>query len=86
MFEMEVKGAQKAPVVKKVEEEVVQYLIKGDDMSIPFSSKDGYNDDSAISRAQTMVGSPGMILYKKVGKEPVTILYQPNKPKVFKKK
>lgn len=81
--QMEVQGAQKAPVTK-VEES--QYLIKGDDMSIPFSSKDGYDDKGAIARAQTMTGSSGLVLYKKVGKEPVTILYQPNKPKVFRKK
>ena len=84
MFQMEVEGAQKAPVIKAEE---VQYVIKSDDMSIPFSSIDGYDDTSAIVRAQTMVGSPGLILYKKVGREPATILYQPCKPKkVFKKK
>ncbi|MFZ2310539.1 MAG: hypothetical protein WAW11_03270 [Patescibacteria group bacterium] len=83
MFQqMEVVGAQKAPV--KVEK--IQYLIKGHDLNIPFSSDDGYDDKGAIARAQTMTGSPGLVLYKKVGKEPVTILYQPNKPKVFKKK
>ena len=85
MFQqMEVKGAQKAPVVKKEEE--TRYLIKGDDLSIPFSSAEGYDDKSAIARAQTMAGSPGLILYKKVGKEATVILYQPSKPKVFKKK
>lgn len=83
MFQMEVVGrAQQVPA--QVTE--VRYVIKSDDMNIPFSSSDGYDDNSAIARAQTMAGSPGLILYKKVGREPATILYQPNKPKVFKKK
>lgn len=83
MFQqMEVSGAQKAPV--KVEK--VQYLIKGHDLNIPFSSDDGYDDKGAISRAQGMSDSPGLILYKKVGKEPVEILYEPSKPKKLKKK
>ena len=84
MFEMEVKSRAQQVPAQVVE---VQYLIKGDDMSIPFSSKEGYTDSSAIARAQTMIGSPGLILYKKVGKEQAAILYQPNKPKkVFKRK
>lgn len=82
MFQMEVQGAQKAPV--KVEK--IQYLIKGYDLNIPFSSEDGYDDKGAIARAQTMSDSPGLILYKKVGKEPVTVLYEPGKSKTSKKK
>jgi hypothetical protein len=80
--QMEVTGAQKAPV--KVEK--IQYLIKGHDMNIPFSSDDGYDDKGAIARAQGVSDAPGLILYKKVGKEPVTVLYEPGKPKKLKKK
>ena len=84
MFEqMEVTGrAQQVPA--QVTE--VRYVIKSDDMNIPFSSEEGYDDKSAIARAQGMSDSPGLILYKKVGKEPVEILYEPGKPKKLKKK
>ena len=80
MFEqMEVQGAQKAPVTG------VQYLIKGHDMNIPFSSSEGYDDKGAIARAQSMSDAPGLVLYKKVGQEAATVLYDPRKPKVKKK-
>lgn len=60
----------------------VKYQIKGDDVNLPFSVKDGYNDASAILRAHNMMGSlSGIKLYKIVGCEK-TVIFPSDKKKL----
>jgi|GEM_PF-3243277 len=53
--------------------EEVKYHIEGDDLNIFFSAKDGYDDQSAISRAQGVSDMPGVKLYRMISKERILL-------------